>query len=773
MFLKSFITFLSFVLSFVLFSTSANAQAIVSPEDFVGSVISTTFDQMPAFKESGDVAANDPATTSELGFEIGRTWNPGDYPSDVIKLGDIEDGLHAELFTLGELEVLSGLTITDLAVSQLPFLEALTVNDLILDVPLAGGLELPNLSGVLSDYGFPDVFDSVGTLAEIVGNVPEFGELPVMDVLGDLSITDIPGLDITELARFEGIKDQVISNIPGLGDIPLADFPNPLSVMNMVGKQDIAFGATEYSGELPTPDPVSGGTNGTKEWQAISCSGGCAHIELTQRGWEGAQWMTKAHRVKDGYGMLGGLFGEAGAYRLPFGPTFALQVTETDEKEGTADWGIAFRVCSNGFIDLGCTAYFMEVPIGITTKETDTVLTGLRDGKGGSTEPMDAPPELEALRPGLPPELAALIARNTTSSGSGSFRALCGDGPGGIKMEVLAAAFREIESRGSGDYGALGIWVSLSVGETGRGLGKYQYMSYKEEVIAKIGGTPEGAQLLRDARIEHSNITRAQLLAAFPPKAQDEVFSENQIIHIEKAMSRGFEGDELLSVLGQMHLRGPGVLTNGELNSESARDGLGTSVAEYGRQFTKYYRDIEATVPDGDESERCKSTGDYINPSRIGVNTFSRRFSKGMWHPVHGGIKPHDGDDLGTPDRSDIVASDAGVVEWRTQFCKDGISHCGYGWYMLVHHDDGNATLYAHLFERIAPDGARVDRGQLIAKSGGAEFVRGSGTSTGPHLHFEFREGGITPVPPELYVDYNKTVADIKSEQTDASKEEG
>ena len=101
--------------------------------------------------------------------------------------------------------------------------------------------------------------------------------------------------------------------------------------------------------------------------------------------------MTNKHRVKDGFGILGAVFNEAGAYRVPFGPTFALQVRNTDEATGSADWGIAFRVCKRGFIDLGCTAYFMEVPLPITTHEGATILTGVKDGLGGSTQPIKAP----------------------------------------------------------------------------------------------------------------------------------------------------------------------------------------------------------------------------------------------------------------------------------------------------------------------------------------------------------------------------------------------
>ena len=120
-------------------------------------------------------------------------------------------------------------------------------------------------------------------------------------------------------------------------------------------------------GEVPTPNPVSGGTNGSQQWQAIPVTAAVLILSymigcLAGEGrLAGGNWMTREHRVEDGFGVLGTLFDEAGAYRKPFGDVFALQVTQTDETTGAADWGIAFRVCSRGIIDLGCTAYFLEV----------------------------------------------------------------------------------------------------------------------------------------------------------------------------------------------------------------------------------------------------------------------------------------------------------------------------------------------------------------------------------------------------------------------------
>ncbi|MGB3766577.1 MAG: M23 family metallopeptidase [Phormidesmis sp.] len=745
----------SFILSVALTFCAASPSFAQSADQ----ILTTSFDQMPPYSEAGAV----PDIGEEAGYNTGREWAAGDRPSDVVKLGDVETGLGAEELSLTQIAELTGLDLSKLNVANLDFLQGVSVEEFLQDVPFLSEWNVQDIPEFEQLGGLGGIFTGDRTLGEVLEQTPEIADLEVTDVFGEMPVDSIPNLESAQLSDFEGIGDKTISEVPGLGSVSLESFPIPVSMpsLNLFPRQDIAFGPKEYSGGKSTPQPVSGGTNGTQLWRPNACSGGCAHIELADSGWEGANWMTNAHRVKDGFGFLGSIIDEAGAYRIPFGPAFALQVTGTDEKTGEADWGLAFRVCKRGFIDLGCTAYFMEVPLGVTTKEGDNILTGVRDGLGGSSVPMDAPPEFEAMRPETPSELQAQIDAKIPPSSSSGFSNLCGDGPGGVKMEALAEAFHKIESQGGGDYGAVGIFVSLSPGETGRGLGKYQYMSYREDVVAKIGSTPEGQALLAKAR-SGQPLSANEVIAVFPPEDQDSLFAEDQKRNIETLLSKGFEGERIIEVLGQMHLRGSGVLTNGDLDSATARDGNGTSVKEYGEKFLGHYRNASAKTPDEDASTRCASTGTYINPSASGIKSFSRRFSSGnVYNPVTGTYRRHDGDDLAVGQGSDIVASDGGIVEWRSQ-CDLG-PDCGYGWYMLVHHDDGNATLYAHLSNRIAPDGSRVKQGEVIAKSGGDEFTKGSGGSTGPHLHFEVRMGGTTPVPPETLVDYNKTVADLKS----------
>jgi len=58
-----------------------------------------------------------------------------------------------------------------------------------------------------------------------------------------------------------------------------------------------------------------------------------------------------------------------------------------------------------------------------------------------------------------------------------------------------------------------------------------------------------------------------------------------------------------------------------------------------------------------------------------------------------------------------------------------------YGRWILIRHDNGLSSLYAHLSSSIVSEGQPISRGQVIGYSGGMPGAYGSGFSTGPHLH--------------------------------------
>ena len=65
-----------------------------------------------------------------------------------------------------------------------------------------------------------------------------------------------------------------------------------------------------------------------------------------------------------------------------------------------------------------------------------------------------------------------------------------------------------------------------------------------------------------------------------------------------------------------------------------------------------------------------------------------------------------------------------------------------YGGYCIVKHNDGYASLYAHLSKLMVKKGDVVKAGDIIGLSGGVPGQPGAGASTGYHLHFEIRVPG-------------------------------
>lgn len=98
----------------------------------------------------------------------------------------------------------------------------------------------------------------------------------------------------------------------------------------------------------------------------------------------------------------------------------------------------------------------------------------------------------------------------------------------------------------------------------------------------------------------------------------------------------------------------------------------------------------------------------------------------------------HAGIDIACPHGSEVLAARDGKVVFAGY---EG----GYGRLVVVEHEHGYRSYYGHLNRALVKPGARVKRGDVIARSGN------TGRTTGPHLHFEVRRGG-TPVHPGVLV---------------------
>ena len=139
-------------------------------------------------------------------------------------------------------------------------------------------------------------------------------------------------------------------------------------------------------------------------------------------------------------------------------------------------------------------------------------------------------------------------------------------------------------------------------------------------------------------------------------------------------------------------------------------------------------------IPDGEIQQPRLTTTPSIKSSGGPIY-------KGYYiNPVDGSVKSqglhgYNGIDLAAPAGAPIVASAGGQVVISRGYGWNG----GYGNYVVIKHNNGTQTLYAHNSTNIVFAGQWVVQGQVIG------YVGSTGRSTGPHLHFEVR-GAANPL---------------------------
>lgn len=103
--------------------------------------------------------------------------------------------------------------------------------------------------------------------------------------------------------------------------------------------------------------------------------------------------------------------------------------------------------------------------------------------------------------------------------------------------------------------------------------------------------------------------------------------------------------------------------------------------------------------------------------------------------PISGKWKKHEGIDLASPEGSDVFSCKKGTV------LKTVTDDAIYGSYIIIKHDYSLESLYAHLSKIDVTEGQIISAGEKIGEVGM------TGLTTGPHLHFEIRNGGKSKDP--------------------------
>lgn len=119
------------------------------------------------------------------------------------------------------------------------------------------------------------------------------------------------------------------------------------------------------------------------------------------------------------------------------------------------------------------------------------------------------------------------------------------------------------------------------------------------------------------------------------------------------------------------------------------------------------------------------------------TSSFGMRIS-----PISGTWKFHKGIDMAAPKGSNVYACKSGTATTVTAM------NPVYGNYVVLKHDNGMTSLYAHMNDISVTKGQLVSTGQIIG------HVGTTGQSTGPHLHFEIHMNGEAQDPRLYLKDY-------------------
>lgn len=126
-------------------------------------------------------------------------------------------------------------------------------------------------------------------------------------------------------------------------------------------------------------------------------------------------------------------------------------------------------------------------------------------------------------------------------------------------------------------------------------------------------------------------------------------------------------------------------------------------------------------------TSQCKAAS--ISCPVAGGCTVTSPYQPARKHPVTGETRPHYGVDYKAPTGTVLTAAASGTIE-------RSYTSSSFGETIIIRHNDGGATLYAHLQRRDVQNGQSVTQGQQIGTA------NNTGLSSGPHLHMEYVPNG-------------------------------
>lgn len=243
-------------------------------------------------------------------------------------------------------------------------------------------------------------------------------------------------------------------------------------------------------------------------------------------------------------------------------------------------------------------------------------------------------------------------------------------------------------------------------------------MEYSNGIIEKLKATQQDLDMAREALQTDRD---AQALV------QQELEAKKEELEAKRA-----EAQQLLNQIAASE-------------SEYAKEAkeLADSEAKINKELKEAERKYAAQIAALEAQQNASinmTSGDWYWPLP-GRYKISSLFG-GRIDPINGRRDNHTGTDIPAPGGTPIYAAKDGVVT-TVNANKNASS---YGYYCIINHGSGYATLYAHQNQvPIVQEGQTVKKGQVIG------YVGTTGRSTGNHLHFELRVNGVRNDVLKLY----------------------
>ncbi len=194
------------------------------------------------------------------------------------------------------------------------------------------------------------------------------------------------------------------------------------------------------------------------------------------------------------------------------------------------------------------------------------------------------------------------------------------------------------------------------------------------------------------------------------------------------------KAQQVLGIGGPDELGLQNLASLGEKKQEEALKEMHQELSQLKGEASKQETSLQMLIEYFEDKRSLFASTPSIWPVRGWVTSpFGNRTS-----PFSGIVKFHEGIDIAAQTGVPIMAPADGVV------IKAGFS-TGYGNMVEISHGYGIKTVFAHNSRLNVKAGQRVKRGDVIS------YVGDSGSSTGPHLHYEVRLNGL-PVNPTKYM---------------------